>query len=186
MVREHSAKVSGLIASMGSSPIFSAQFIEIIMNKQQKYLLEAYEKGYRVISGIAFRKDGYQMSSIKDGRGYLFFKPNKYTPVYLHRLVAYQKYGEKIFEDGIQVRHKNNIKTDNIDSNILIGNQSQNMLDIPKKQRRINASHKKYPHEEIIEYYSQVKSYKKTMDKFSISSKGTLHYILNKSMETEK
>lgn len=32
----------------------------------------------------------------------------------------------------------------------------------------------------MLAFYADAKSYKKTMEKFGISSKGTLHYILNK------
>lgn len=34
---------------------------------------------------------------------------------------------------------------------------------------------------EIREYHNKTKSYKKTMEKFGISSKGTLFFILNQS-----
>lgn len=95
-----------------------------------------------------------------------------------------QKYGDKLFEKGIETRHKNGIKTDNSWNNILIGNHSQNMMDIPKQIRVKKALHAssflvKHNKDEIKKYHEKYKSYKKTMDKFNISSKGTLHYILN-------
>jgi hypothetical protein len=36
----------------------------------------------------------------------------------------------------------------------------------------------KYDHTAILAFYNACKSYKKTADHFRISSKGTLHYIL--------
>lgn len=57
-------------------------------------------------------------------------------------------------------------------------------MDIPKQVRIKKSLHassflKKYENDEVKKYYNKTKSYKKTMSKFNISSKGTLHYILN-------
>ena len=60
------------------------------------------------------------------------------------------------------------------------------MLDIPKEQRIINAGHRKYPYEEIKTFHSKTKSYKMTMKKFQISSKGTLNNILKTDGETRQ
>jgi hypothetical protein len=59
------------------------------------------------------------------------------------------------------------------------------MMDCPKEDRiarAINASRKivKYNVKEIRDYYNKVKSYRKTMKKFNISSSGTLWYILHR------
>ena len=61
------------------------------------------------------------------------------------------------------------------------------MFDKPKHVRQQMASNaaKKYSDEkalEIINYHNQTKSYKKTKEKFGISSNGTLHYILKNRM----
>lgn len=153
----------------------------------KKALLKAYQKGYRVKDGIAYNPKGESLSGTLDSSGYIMFSPTKFDKVFIHRLVAYQKYGDRIFEDGIQVRHKDNNKLNNFEDNILIGNQSQNMMDIPKQQRRINASKqgKKHPHDEIIDFYNESRSYQQTMQQFELSSKGTLYYILKKSMASE-
>ena len=71
-----------------------------------------------------------------------------------------------------------------VDDNIEIGTFSDNMFDIPKEKRieRSRKSNVKYKNEElknILSFYSESKSYKKTMIKFNISSKGTLWHILN-------
>jgi hypothetical protein len=47
----------------------------------------------------------------------------------IHKFQAYKKYGEEIFQPGIVVRHLNGIKTDNSWENIIIGTQSDNMMD---------------------------------------------------------
>jgi hypothetical protein len=67
--------------------------------------------------------------------------------------------------------------------NISIGTSHENQMDIPKELRISKAKPGaikliKYNKEEVINYYNIEKSYKKTMDYFKISSKGTLNYIL--------
>ncbi len=105
-----------------------------------------------------------------------------------HRLQAYQKYGNDLYGEGIQVRHLNGNPEDNTWENIAIGTQFENMQDIPPNIRRLNSSlvSKKHPHHKIISYYNKVKSYKLTMNKFNLSSKGTLFFILNKSIALEE
>lgn len=102
----------------------------------------------------------------------------------IHRLQAYQKYGGVIYDKGIVVRHKDGDSSNNSWDNILIGTQSENMMDIPKQiriKRAIKASSvlSKYNNEEVKKFHSLCNSYKETMLNFGISSKGTLHYILN-------
>lgn len=119
---------------------------------------------------------GYQETNIR-----LNGKTKHFTT---HRLQAFQKYGKLLFNLGIVTRHKDGDKLNNSWDNILIGSHSQNALDIPKQIRVKRAFHaasylKKYDNQQIIDFYSNCKSYKKTMTEFEISSKGTLHYILN-------
>ena len=101
-----------------------------------------------------------------------------------HRLQAYQKYGSRMYEKGIEVRHVDGNPSNNSWFNILIGTHSENMMDIPEQVRIKKARHassfiRKYDRGEVTKYYERTKSYKKTMKKFNISSKGTLHFILN-------
>ena len=51
-----------------------------------------------------------------------------YIPI--HRLQAFQKFGMKMFEPGIEVRHLNNNNYDNSWDNIALGTRSENMLDL--------------------------------------------------------
>jgi hypothetical protein len=100
-----------------------------------------------------------------------------------HRLQAFQKYNSRIFEKGICVRHLNGNKIDASKDNIAIGTQSENMMDISPEirlSRSIRAASfiKKHDRTMIQEFHDIHKSYKKTMDYFRISSKGTLNYIL--------
>lgn len=146
-----------------------------------------------VIKGYYVDKDGNVYSPNKKlnpntSNGYLEFgyrnKNNKIIKLKVHRLQAYQKYGEKVFEDGIVVRHLNGNRLDASYDNIAIGTCHDNNMDIPEEKRKeyaINATKHMIKHDfiKIREFYNKCKSYKETMKHFNISSKGTLHYILN-------
>lgn len=160
------------------------------MNKSKETLLKAVEKGYKIINGVIYNPKGRVLSPISNRHGYLYFKAVGYI-VFIHRLVAYQKYGDRIFEDGIEVRHRDNDKINNIDENILIGTHSQNMMDLPEKQRIKQAQYaanlqRKYTDEEEdeIRKYHEGKTYEQTMKKFGISSTGSLYYILNRRVDS--
>jgi len=162
------------------------------MSKSNEALIEAYNRGYRVsecgnklttpdqvIGQVRTNKDGYPVLSIRIKNGDSF-------PVLWHRLQAYQKYKEKLFEKGIEVRHKNNIKSDCSHDNILIGTHGENMGDNPPEKRLeysllATSKIRKHNASSVKEFYSKCKSYAKTMEHFGISSKGTLHFILNEA-----
>lgn len=108
----------------------------------------------------------------------------KNKTLYAHRLMAYQIFSDNIYENGKLVRHLDGNKENNRPENITIGSNSDNCMDRPKSDRMrsaIIATKKtiKYNRDQVREYYiSCGKSRKKTMEKFSITSGGTLHYIL--------
>jgi hypothetical protein len=123
-----------------------------------------------------------------NSKGYIYggIKINgKTTKIYAHRLQAYKKFGDAMFEDGIMVRHLDGNPANNSWDNIEIGTQSDNMMDIDADIRLAKALHatsfaRKHDKETIRAFYREHNSYKKTMEHFNISSKGTLHFILNK------
>ncbi len=160
-----------------------------MFNRNEKY---AYERGYRVtfdgeMVNPEGKKVGYYSST-----GYLMHKirfgpskEGKYKRFLVSRLQAFQKYGEAIYCPGIVVRHLNGVKTDNSYDNIRIGNNRDNLLDIPKEDRikkAIKASRKtaKYNVDEVRKYHNKVQSYKQTMEKFNIPSTGSLWDVLNR------
>lgn len=156
------------------------------MNKY-KY---AIQKGYYVAeNGDAYschKKLKLKLSS-KICRYYCFNIRyyEKHTTIKVHRLQAYQKFGEAIFEKGIVVRHLNGDSLDNSFNNIDIGTQSDNVMDMPLKVRvakaiRATSFVKKFNHNSVFLYYQKTQSYKKTMAKFGIKSKGTLYNIIKK------
>lgn len=62
-------------------------------------------------------------------------------PVPVHKLQAYQKFGEKMFEPGIVVRHLDGNSLNNTPDNINIGTQVDNALDRPNHERQTHAEH---------------------------------------------
>lgn len=105
-------------------------------------------KGYTVTKeGILLNRNGMQVKGrIKDRkRDYYNFdirigprKENKKVHCMIHRLQAYQKFGDKIYEKGIVVRHLNGDRYDNSYDNIDIGTNKDNKNDIPKELVSIN------------------------------------------------
>lgn len=149
----------------------------------------ATERGYTIDKeGNVFNKLNKIVKGYLNNEGYRVFSmrhEGKTPKVSFHRMQAYAKHGKDLYNKGMVTRHLNSIKTDNNFDNICIGTHSQNMMDIPKEERIkkafIATSHvRKYDKEEVRGFYDKCRSYKKTMAKFNISSKGTLHFILNK------
>jgi hypothetical protein len=159
------------------------------MSKSNEALLQAYKLGYRISTCGVKLQTPFNLIELRilNNDGYPIFSTRVFGepfPISWHRLQAYQKYGERIFEKNTVVRHKNNIKTDCSWDNILIGTQKENVNDNPAEKRlkySLNATDKwrKYNATEVKDFYKNCKSYKQTMENFEISSKGTLHFILN-------
>jgi hypothetical protein len=149
-------------------------------------VLILFKRGYRVSEdGSLYNSNAVLVGSVQGSYHRISIRVDtKKVYVNTHRLQAFQKYGYKLFEKGIMVRHLDGNSLNNSWDNIFIGNNSDNQLDIPKQiriKRAVNASYflRKYIKEEVKKFHSIDKSYNKTMDKFGITSKGTLHYILN-------
>ena len=123
------------------------------MIKNKKALLFAVFRGYYCDGrGQVFSPKGKIVNGSIGSNGYrtigvrVIFDNGKSEKcnIYVHRLQAYQKYGDKIFDKGVVVRHKNNIKTDNEYSNILVGSYSDNYFDNSEeiKNRILTGSNK--------------------------------------------
>lgn len=152
------------------------------MNKEQI----AFSKGYRVTKeGNCVSPKG-KLLKLVFSNPYLRFSiknEGKVLTVKVHRLQAYQKFGDGIYDEGIVVRHLNGNYLDNSWDDIEIGSDSDNMLDIPEEVRVTKASNagKVYSDELVdsIKAYKKTHTYAETMKEYNISSKGTLYYILN-------
>ena len=157
------------------------------MKDSYKLLIELKEKGFKT-NGISITSgSGKDISLQIDKFGYYTFshrmKNGKTRRCHLHRYIAYLKYGEELFKEGTQVRHLDGNPKNNNFNNILIGTASENMMDKHPLIRKMAAgSSKKYNHEEVIKMKNLGYSYKEIMEKFDIKSKGTISFIINKSM----
>lgn len=152
----------------------------------------AFDKGYRIKNGVFTYKGKMVNGSVKIFHGipYKCFSvrlDGKVRNVNFHRLVGFQKYGEVIFDERIYVRHLDSDSLNNHEKNIGIGNACDNQqdrsLDLRVKSA-INASSfiKKHDHEKIIEMHNAGRSYEKIMAELGIKSKGTISFIIRKSM----
>lgn len=89
---------------------------------EEKY----YSKGYRIDKeGTVTSNKGKKLKLTLDYSGYLRIGKR----FRIHRLQAYTKFGDKIYEKGQVVRHLNNNKLDNSWNNISIGTQKENLND---------------------------------------------------------
>ena len=119
----------------------------------------------------------YYVFSVRcDGKSY---------PVAVHRLQAFQKFGTRMFESGMVVRHLDGNPLNNSVENIEIGTNSDNMMDIPKEVRITKASHPTHVHLMIIEDRKKGYSYSELMGKYNISSKGTISFIIKNSLASK-
>ncbi len=117
------------------------------MSKSNELIQAAFEEGYRVSEdgqvtapngkkvSLRLNKDGYK--SFTYGHQYR----NKRYPLYVHRLAAFQLFGDSLFQEGIQARHLNNNSSDNSLVNIAIGTRSENAHDSPAETRMRRARH---------------------------------------------
>lgn len=159
------------------------------MTKQNKITELAFEKGYRVMedgSVKGVRGDILKLSM--SNRGYISFNvridKNSVSRVFVHKLQAFQKFGKKLFKKNIVVRHLNGDREDNSFGNISLGTQSQNMFDIPRNVRKKKSSNPKLNHELILKDRADGLTYRELMQKHNIASKGTLSFIINKSLKS--
>ena len=129
----------------------------------------------------SLNRQGYEKIQITLG--------GKSKEVFTHRIQAFKKFGRKLFDKGMQVRHLNDIKTDNCVDNIELGTAKDNYQDrgqqkIKEAQKVATEASKVYSNKlvkEIKQYYKENNNaQKQTMLKYNISSTGTLWYILNK------
>jgi len=108
-------------------------------SKMSKILLRVYRDGYRVSKdGIPHNPLGKKLIGGVNSKGYhtISVKVGKKTcGLSVHCLQAYQKFGDSIFDDEIEVRHFNSDKLDNSWDNIGIGTHSENMMDAPSDAR---------------------------------------------------
>jgi HNH endonuclease len=150
----------------------------------------AHGLGFRVSACglIVQAPDGRQMCCSTNRHGYRYFRaalPIGRKHVAVHRLQAFQKFGQELYREGFEVRHLDGRGSNNAAENIAVGTKSDNMMDRPKwlRSKLAARAHLKHDHSAVRSHYAQSKSYRATMLAYGISSKGTLHHILNRQAE---
>ena len=170
-----------------------------IINDKNIAVKTAVEKGYVVsLDGCLYKNK--KLIKTFEQKGYKLFSiriPNKKYPLQLklHKLQAYQKFGDKLFEKGVQVRHFNGNSLDNSWDNILIGTNSDNQMDIPKEIRIRSATIASRKMQDQIRSYEErcliYEDLKNNVPYSEISLnrnvvKSSLSYMKNKSKEYKK
>ena len=163
-------------------------------------LLTIYEKGYRMdkegnvynhkfvkLNPYLVKNSNYLKITVWDKSRW--DKPKR---INVHRLQAYQKFGDKIFEEGIVVRHLDGNPLNNSWENIEIGTSSDNQMDRNpecRKKHATNASRKMQDsvrsYEERCKIYEKLKngiSYR-TIEKENNIRRSALSFMKNKSIE---
>lgn len=157
------------------------------MSKLKLVLENITKRGYRInVDGVVTNPygkiikgsvyDNYQKFSVRT-------KTTSSFPVRHHKFQAYIKYGDKIFDKGIVVRHLNGDSLDNSYNNIAIGTQSENMMDRDEESRK-NHSRKTYITEDlgneiINDRYNNTMSHRALSKKYNIP-KSTIQDFLSK------
>lgn len=170
------------------------------MNKLEIFFEKGYDinkhgiiinsKGEFIEGYIHTLKSGYERKEIT------IRHDKKLINICHHRLQAYKKYGKKIFEKGIMVRHLNGNSLDNNWKNIEIGSNSDNQMDRDLKSRlessliasrfKQNQSRDINIRELIYEDLKNNIPYSEIMKKHGVTSKGTLSFMKNKSIEYQE
>jgi len=125
-----------------------------------------------------------------DTKGYLYFNVkflSRSKKVGVHRLVAYQKFGDALFVEDIQVRHLDGNHLNNAWNNIAIGTASENRLDMSQHTRletarnagRCNSKLTDTDVLRIREMFATGATLRQIMDKYGIA-KTTASYIKNR------
>lgn len=157
----------------------------------------AYNKGYYVEKGELFGPKGKRKLN-EDTKGY----PNATISIgsgklrrrlYVHRMVAFQKYGKQIYSKNVEVRHLNGNKNDNSIQNILIGTHQENMMDIPKSIRIRTAKNASISRRRLSDEEAQKiildreigMTYSEIGQKYGLS-KSFLSYFYNHSLQNPK
>lgn len=112
-----------------------------MLSKRNQAVLIAYLRGYRARNGKVYNKAGRQRKLFIQSKRfspYLCFTVRVdgiSQPVPIHKLVAFQKYGEQIFKKKVVVRHRDCNRNNNKHFNIKIGSQKDNEADKKKKRK---------------------------------------------------
>ncbi len=165
------------------------------MSDQEAAVRLAVAKGYTISkNGIIYNSKGYTLEGCLNTTGYRYitirmdsyFGFRKCGKAMVHRIIGYLKFGDRVFDPKLQIRHLDGNKLNNSYSNISIGSPSDNRFDIPASERlrlgKLAAkARRKFTDAEIVAIRTRHNdgiSYKYLMEEYN-SAKSTLSYIIN-------
>lgn len=101
----------------------------------------AVAKGYRIKKGQLFNGDKQHVTPRIDDGGYPVIaiklpRTRKNLSVHVHLISAFIKFGEELLKTDLEVRHSNGIKEDFRPENLKLGTRLENIMDIPREERR--------------------------------------------------
>jgi hypothetical protein len=114
------------------------------MSKRNDAVRAAHARGYVVTeTGAVISGKGKRLRLRMSGDPpYPTFSLNmggQTMPLPVHRLAAFQKFGERAFDPNLMVRHKNGVHRDSFPSNLLLGTAHDNAMDQPAAVRAARA-----------------------------------------------
>lgn len=161
------------------------------MKLREIAIKDAIKKGYRCTKdGKIIGAKGYELKLKMNHTGYYSFtikgsdRPNKNYTILVHQFVAYKKFGNKSFNDGIFVRHLDGNGKNNSEDNIAIGTPHDNQMDMSPEARHLRSMSNKRPKkwdtvvEEVRIDRANGFTYKDIYNKYGII-KSSLSYLLN-------
>lgn len=163
------------------------------MSENIENIKTAIEKGYIVDDEGKITFDGRERKLNLCTKGYPNFTirvdGGKTRRIWVHMLQAHKKFGDKIFDKNIEIRHLDGIRHNNSIDNIAIGSHSENMNDIPKEIRLKNAINASYQNrkfddetvKKILKDREDGFTYKMLTEKYKVG-KSTLSFLFNKSL----
>jgi hypothetical protein len=165
-------------------------------SKIERILKQLKEKGWgvtdcgHVVKPDMTIRDTTVKHGVNDRPDYLVFTfkfEGMSYPVPVHKLAAYQKYGDEVFSN--QVRHLDGLSLNNDLDNIAIGTGSDNMMDRPAEDRRLHAikaasTLRRFKSDEV-KYIRSCNSSGNCLAKELGVSKSTISYIRNYKLYTD-
>lgn len=127
--------------------------LQISISKKKLGVKVAYDKGYRVVNNeVVFNgkvRKLYKHIKRADSNTISYYSfgirglDGNRIEIYVHQLLAYQKFGEAFFDEEMEVRHLDGDSLNNHEENVLIGTKSENRRDylkIRNQNKYINES----------------------------------------------
>lgn len=140
------------------------------ITKQGKLIRPEGYKGYKIYKKKISPKYSYKAV-------FIVIEEKKYI-VTLHRLQAYQKFGEKIYDKDLDVYFKDGNRGNLSFENIAIGTKRDIRMNSPKENRSRKGVNFKYDYDKVKKFYKE-NGWALTMKKFNFPHGSSLSLILN-------